>query len=95
MRLRQSTERSEDDSSGWLSSVKGSSERRSRDETTVERSADESTGWLGRARAKYGLGALLVVAGIALFLFPEPVTSTAGIALIVLGALVWLVARLR
>ena len=54
-----------------------------------------SNGWIGRARAKYGLGALLVVAGLALFLFPEPVTSTAGIALIAVGAVVWLAGWLR
>ena len=94
---RQSTRETEDESSGWLSSIRGSSEERSRDEyeSTEPRSADESRSWFGRARAKYGLGALLVVAGIGLFLFPEPVTSTAGIALIVLGAITWFVGWLR
>lgn len=95
MPLRRSTKQTEDESSGWLRSSRGSSEERSRDEyeSTEARSEDESRSWFGRARAKYGLGALLVVAGIGLFLFPEPATSMAGIALIVLGALVWLVSR--
>lgn len=95
MPLRQSTERTEDKSQGWFSSVRGRSEERTRDESTATRTGDESKGLLGRARAKYGLGALLVVAGVALFLFPEPATSAAGIALIGLGALVWLVSWLR
>ena len=97
MPLRQSTKRTEDESSSWLSSIRGSSEGRSRDEyeSTTESTEDESTGWFSRARAKYGLGTLLVVAGLGLFLFPEPVTSTAGIALIALGAIVWLVSWLR
>lgn len=62
---------------------------------TTEETEDASEDWFGRAKAKYGLGALLVVAGVALFLLPEPITSTAGIALIAAGALVWLVGRFR
>lgn len=52
--------------------------------------ADDSGSWFGRARAKYGLGTLLVGAGVVLFLFPEPVTSTAGLALIGAGVALWL-----
>lgn len=75
--------------------MRGRSEERTRNESTATRTEDESRGLFGRVRAKYGLGALLVVVGAGLFLFPEPVTSTAGIALIGLGALIWLVSWLR
>lgn len=37
-----------------------------------------------------GIIGTLLVAGILLFLFPEPFTSTAGIALITLGILAWM-----
>lgn len=57
----------------------------------TEESDDEKGGWLEQARAKYGLGTLLVAAGVVLFLFPEPATSTAGLLLIGAGALIWLV----
>lgn len=50
----------------------------------------ESGGVLDRAKAKYGLGTLLVVAGAGLFLFPEPVTSTAGVVLMAAGIMLWL-----
>lgn len=86
MPLRQTKEETEDDSTGLLGRVKGKTE---------EGTDEASTGRFGRARAKYGLGALLVGAGVVLFLFPEPVTSTAGIALIGVGALIWLVSWLR
>ena len=97
MPLRQSTKQTEDESSSWLSSIRRPSEKRSRDEheSTATGSEDGSRSWFSRARAKYGLGALLVVAGVALFLFPEPITSTAGLVLIGAGALVWLASWLR
>lgn len=72
-----------------LERLRGRSEER-----TEDRSGDESPGWFGRARAKYGLGAVLVAVGVALFLFPEPITSTAGLVLIAVGALIWLVSWL-
>lgn len=95
MPLRQSTESTEDESGGWFSRGRGRSHERTKDEPNAARTGDGSRGLIGRARAKYGLGALLVVAGVALFLFPEPATSAAGIALIGLGALVWFVSWLR
>lgn len=57
---------------------------------STESDADHSDSWFGRARAKYGLGTLLLGAGVVLFLFPEPITSTAGLALIGAGLLLWL-----
>ncbi|NHN57651.1 MULTISPECIES: hypothetical protein [Halorussus] len=36
-----------------------------------------------------GLIGLLLVAGVVLFFFPEPFTSTVGIALIALGIIAW------
>ena len=36
-----------------------------------------------------GLIALLLVTGVILFFFPEPFTSTIGIALIALGVIAW------
>lgn len=57
---------------------------------SAEPDATDSGSFFGRARAKYGLGTLLAVAGVALFLFPEPVTSTAGIVLIAAGVVLWL-----
>lgn len=61
-----------------------------RGDRTTERTTDGSTGWFGRTRAKYGLGGLLVIVGIILFLIPEPATSAVGMTLVVIGALVWL-----
>ncbi len=37
-----------------------------------------------------GLAALLIIIGVVLFFFPEPITSFAGIALVLIGAIVWL-----
>ena len=37
-----------------------------------------------------GLAALLIVIGVVLFFFPEPITTFAGVALMIIGALVWL-----
>jgi len=61
---------------------------------TTDRTTDGSTGWFGRTRAKYRLGGLLVLAGIILFLVPEPATSGLGVTLIVVGAIVRLVSWL-
>lgn len=38
-----------------------------------------------------GLATLLLVAGVLLFLFPEPATSGLGVLLILAGAVVWLI----
>lgn len=95
MRLRRTGERTEDESSGWFDRGRGPSGAQSGLQSRPARTDDHSGSWFGRARAKYGLGALLVVAGAALFLFPEPVTSTIGIGLIGVGAIVWLVSWLR
>ncbi|WP_435180103.1 hypothetical protein [Halorussus sp. AFM4] len=38
-----------------------------------------------------GLIGLLLIAGVILFFFPEPFTSTIGIALIALGVIAWIV----
>lgn len=54
--------------------------------TTADTASDRSL------MDKFGSGslaAILIIAGIALFLFPEPATSMAGIALIVLGVASW------
>ncbi|ELZ18515.1 hypothetical protein C477_10628 [Haloterrigena salina JCM 13891] len=63
--------------------------------SSAEPTADDSGSWFDRARAKYGLGTLLVAAGVVLFLFPEPVTSTAGLVLIGAGVLIWLAGRFQ
>lgn len=41
------------------------------------------------------LAAILIIAGVALFLFPEPATSMAGVALVVLGIASWALGRFR
>lgn len=37
-----------------------------------------------------GLAGILLVAGVVLFLFPEPITSGIGVLLVVVGVIVWL-----
>lgn len=51
-------------------------------ETTSDRSLMDRFG-------SGSLAAILIIAGVALFLFPEPATSMAGIGLIVLGVASW------
>ncbi len=75
-----------DESGGWSDQGEGAA----RPDTE-----DASRGRFARARSKYGLGALLIVVGAFLVLFPEPVTSTAGFVLVGVGALIWLFSRLR
>lgn len=67
------------------------------DASTTERRTgpEESGSWFSRAKAKYGLGALLVAAGAVLFVFPEPLTSTAGIGLMLVGGVIWLASYFR
>jgi len=50
-----------------------------------DRTDDDDDSLLGE-----GLAGLLLLAGIALFLFPEPATSGIGILLIATGVAVWL-----
>ncbi|MDS0475330.1 hypothetical protein [Natrinema sp. 1APR25-10V2] len=69
------------DSGGLLDRGRGDS---------ADTTTNDSGSWFDRAKAEYGLGTLLVAAGAVLFLFPEPITSTAGIVLIGVGVLVWL-----
>ncbi|WP_312909705.1 hypothetical protein [Natronosalvus caseinilyticus] len=103
VRRRSATEPPEDSSgkSGWRrwnSMRPGQDERgswfgrRSADSETVD---DESGSWLSRARAKYGLGTLLVAAGVVLVLFPEPITSTVGMVMVGAGVLLWLAGLVR
>ena len=47
---------------------------------------EEDDSWLDEA-----LISLLLIGGIILFFFPEPITSTIGIILVLVGALAWLV----
>lgn len=83
---------SETEQSGVFSRVKGIG-RTSTDEPGEEET--EAGGRLSRARQKYGIAPLLIVAGIALFLFPEPATSTAGTLLIAGGVILYIVKRIR
>lgn len=50
------------------------------------RGADD--GWLGA-----GLATALILAGVLMFLFPEPATSFVGIVLIAAGLAVWVVSE--
>jgi hypothetical protein len=59
-------------------------ERDTRDANRI--GGNENDSWLDE-----GVIGLVLVAGIALFLFPEPVTSAAGIGLIAIGVLAWVV----
>jgi hypothetical protein len=43
------------------------------------------------SRLDEGLIGLVLVAGVALFLFPEPVTSAVGIGLVAIGAIAWVI----
>lgn len=101
MRRRQTTE---DESRGLIDRVRRGSEEPTSDDSgslvdrvrgSEEPTTDDSGSLFDRARAKYGLGVLLVAVGAVLFFFPEPITSTAGLALIGMGALIWLVSWLR
>lgn len=95
-----SNEPTQDDSGGLFDRARGRSAEPTQDDSrnmldrargrSAEPTTNESGSWFDRARAKYGLGALLVAAGVVLFVFPEPITSTAGLALIAVGAIIWL-----
>lgn len=61
------------------------------EEETVRPTDQRDTGsWWGE-----GLASLLLIAGVILFFIPEPITSTLGILLLILGAFVWIVDALR
>ncbi|WP_408957395.1 hypothetical protein [Natrinema sp. 74] len=101
MRRRQTTEETEDESDGWVDRMRGGSAGQTTDDSgglldrtrgkSSEPTTNDAGSWFDRAKAEYGLGTLLVAAGAVLFLFPEPITSTAGLVLIGIGALLWLV----
>ncbi len=105
MRRRQSRGETEDESGGLLDRVRGGSTEPPTDDSgsrtdrvrggSTEPITDGSGSWFDQAKAKYGLGTLLVAAGIVLFLFPEPITSTAGLLLIGAGVLIWIVSWLQ
>lgn len=65
------------------------------DATTGRRADAESASWFDRAKAKYGLAGLLIALGAVLFVIPEPLTSTAGVALMVIGGVLWLASYFR
>ncbi|WP_435181676.1 hypothetical protein [Halorussus sp. AFM4] len=56
-----------------------------RDDEALRAEATEDESWWDE-----GLVTLLLVAGLALFLFPEPATSGLGVALMAVGAALWL-----
>ena len=104
MRRRRTTEATEDESEGLIERVRPGSGEPTADDSgglfdrvrgSEEPTTDDSGNLFDRARAKYGLGALLVAAGVVLFFFPEPITSTVGLAMIGVGAIVWVVSWLR
>jgi hypothetical protein len=55
----------------------------------VPSEADDEGGW------DEGLLALLFIGGLALFLFPEPATSTLGLVLVGVAVVGWATDRLR
>ena len=90
--VQETNDTSEAEQSGVFSRVKGI-RRQSTDDP--DEGETEAGGRLSRARQKYGLAPLLIVAGIVLFLFPEPATSTAGVLLIAGGVVLYIVNRIR
>ena len=94
MRDSRNPERTDGESTGLLGRVRGQGRV---SEEPADPTGDESgpESWFNRKRSQYGIGALLVGIGIVLFFFPEPMTSTVGIAAIVFGALIWLVNAIR
>lgn len=68
---------------GWLpvDPPRTETERRGED----VRETDDADTWLGE-----GVATLLLAVGLALFLFPEPASSTLGILLMLGGLLIWL-----
>lgn len=60
--------------------------------TGTTRDTDSDDGLMDKL-ASGKMAAALILAGIALFIFPEPATSMVGIALIVLGIASWAAGR--
>lgn len=72
---------------GWLPVSRGDADPAYAEEDYDGGTPDEDGGnWWDE-----GLITLLLIAGIVLFLFPEPTTSTLGVILIVIGVIAWLV----
>lgn len=59
-----------------------------RDQNDQSESADTAK-QSSREYSEEGLSTLLIVLGAILFVFPEPITSFAGVILVVMGAIVW------
>lgn len=79
---------------GLKQKLKPSESDRSDDESALE-DYDRSDGsWFRKARAKYGLSVVLVGVGVVLFVIPEPITSTVGVTLMVLGAASWVIKQI-
>lgn len=53
------------------------------DEQAADAPVDDESWW------EEGLATTLLVAGVVLFVFPEPITSTVGVALVVAGVGIW------
>lgn len=68
----------------WEDRDEGSEEYRARE--GVDSTPAEDDTWM-----ENGVITLLVVAGVVLFVFPEPVTSGLGIVLMAAGAIAWLI----
>lgn len=74
---------------GWLPVSRGDADPAYADEEaeyTEETPAETGGSWWGE-----GLITLVLVAGVILFLFPEPATSALGMLLIVVGVIAWLI----
>lgn len=56
--------------------------------------ADGTESAYDEERSQEALAALFIVVGAALFVFPEPVTSAAGAALVLVGAVVFFADKL-
>ena len=54
--------------------------------TGYERAGEDDDSWLDE-----GLIGLVLIAGVVLFLFPEPATSGLGVLLIAIGVVAWLI----
>lgn len=57
-----------------------------RHDDEFDHGADEGGTWLDE-----GLISLVIIAGVVLFLIPEPATSGLGVFLIVAGAIAWVI----
>lgn len=60
---------------------------------TTETSTTSSDGGIKGKFSSGKLATLLIVAGVILFIFPEPMTSMAGIVLVLAGVASWALGR--